>query len=62
MTIYNTIAGQSRERLAALSDGVFAFALTVLVLDIRPPNPLTIHSEAELWHALVALGRASSPS
>jgi hypothetical protein len=28
---YNRIAGQSVERLAALSDGIFAFAMTLLV-------------------------------
>jgi uncharacterized membrane protein len=31
---YNRFAGQSVERLAALSDGVFAVAMTLLVLDI----------------------------
>jgi hypothetical protein len=30
---YNAIAGQSMERLAALSDGLFAVAMTRLVLD-----------------------------
>ena len=55
MRIYNTIAGRSKERLAALSDGVFAFALTVLVLDIRPPDIAGIHSERDLMHALAVL-------
>lgn len=32
---YNQIAGQSAERLAALSDGVFAVAMTLLALDLR---------------------------
>ncbi len=54
-TLYNRIAGRNRERLAALSDGVFAFAMTVLVLDIRPPALDGIHSEADLFHALVVL-------
>lgn len=36
-TFYNRIAGQSLERLAALSDGIFAVAMTLLVLDLRPP-------------------------
>jgi uncharacterized membrane protein len=31
---YNAIAGWSLERLGALSDGVFAFAMTLLVLDL----------------------------
>jgi uncharacterized membrane protein len=52
---YNRIAGRSKERLAALSDGVFAFAMTVLVLDLRPPPVTSIHTEAELGQALLAL-------
>jgi uncharacterized membrane protein len=54
---YNRIAGQSVERLAALSDGIFAFAMTLLALDLRTPASQAIHSEHELWRALgVALG------
>jgi uncharacterized membrane protein len=54
-TIYNLIAGRSADRLAALSDGVFAFAMTVLALDLHVPAAFTIHSEAELGHSLVEL-------
>jgi uncharacterized membrane protein len=32
---YNRFTGQSLERLTALSDGVFAVAMTLLVLDVR---------------------------
>jgi uncharacterized membrane protein len=53
--VYNRIAGQSLERIAALSDGVFAIALTLIVLDIRIGAPEAIHSERGLWLALVAL-------
>ena len=43
------------ERLAALSDGIFAVAMTLLVLDLRAPAAAAIHSEHDLWRALVAL-------
>jgi uncharacterized membrane protein len=54
-TGYNRIAGQSVERLAALSDGIFAFAMTLLVLDLRVPAMEAVHNETELWHGLTAL-------
>ena len=54
-SLYNRIAGHSKERLAALSDGVFAFAMTVLVLDLRPPALASIHSEGQLINALLVL-------
>lgn len=55
MSAYNQIAGQSVERLAALSDGVFAVAMTLLALDLRAPAAEAIHTEQDLWRALVAL-------
>jgi len=54
-TAYKRIAGQSVERLAALSDGIFAFAMTLLVLDLRVPAIEAVHNEHDLWHGLAAL-------
>ena len=52
---YNRIAGQSVERLAALSDGIFAVAMTLMVLDLRLPAAEAIHTEHDLWRALAVL-------
>src|SRR6201986_4700199 len=55
-TLYNLIQGRNLERLAALSDGIFAVERTLLVLDIHIPTAEHIHSERELLLALDALG------
>lgn len=55
-TLYNLIQGRSLERLAALSDGIFAVAMTLLVLDLHIPSAAQVHSERELFVALGALG------
>jgi uncharacterized membrane protein len=53
--IYNRVAGQEVDRIAALSDGLFGVAMTLLVLDIHLPEKLDVHSEAELWAGVVTL-------
>ena len=58
---YNAFAGGDVGRIEALSDGIFAFAATVLVLDFRSPEPVDIHSEAELLGALVASSHRLMP-
>ncbi len=52
---YNRIAGQSVERLAALSDGIFAVAMTLLVLDLRVPPRKAVRSGHELGQVLLGL-------
>jgi uncharacterized membrane protein len=54
-SLCNRVAGQSVERLAALSDGIFAVAMTLLVLDLRVPASQTVHSEHDLGRVLLAL-------
>ena len=55
-TLYNRIQGRNLERLAALSDGIFAVAMTLLVLDLHVPTAAQVHGERELLAALCALG------
>ncbi len=49
-TSYQRFAGSSLDRLAALSDGVFAVAMTLLVLDLKAP---VLHTRAQrpIWSA-----------
>jgi uncharacterized membrane protein len=42
----------SRARLDALSDGIFAVAMTLLVLDVRLPEDFRPHDAAELLAGL----------
>lgn len=54
---YNRFSGQNLEHLTALSDGVFAVAMTLLVLDVRVPASAGLaSSEHGLWDALVRMG------
>jgi uncharacterized membrane protein len=49
--------GLEKNRLEALIDGIFAVALTLLVLDIRLPENVVISSNADLLDRLLALER-----
>src|ERR1700743_843455 len=49
----NRIAGKNLGRLEALSDGVFAVAMTLLVLDLKTPVAAAIHDEPGLRAALL---------
>ena len=55
ISLHSRIPGHSLERLAALSDGIFSVAMTLLVLDLRVPLAATIHSNYDLAHALAAV-------
>jgi uncharacterized membrane protein len=55
-SLYNRVAAGGLERIAALSDGLFAIAMTLIVLEIHVPAPASVRSDGELWHALAALG------
>jgi len=56
MSLYNRIQGRNLERLAALSDGIFAVAMTLLVLDLHIPAAAQIHSEGAMLAALGSMG------
>jgi uncharacterized membrane protein len=49
------MAEKSTARLEAFCDGVFAIALTLLVMDIKAPPPGTYDSNETLWRALQQL-------
>lgn len=48
----NSTMTHPNARLEALCDGVFAIAMTLLILDVRLPSPGDVTNTAELWRAL----------
>lgn len=52
---YNKLAGQSAERINAISDAVFGVAMTLLVLEIKVPELEGHETEGDLMHAFFAL-------
>lgn len=57
---YPTLAGRALDRIGNLSDNVFAFAMTLLVLQLRLPDVFKMHSEAELAAALARMWPAAA--
>ncbi len=50
-----------KSRIAALVDGIFAVAMTLLVLDLKLPEGVKLSSDAEVWRQLLELtGRFST--
>jgi uncharacterized membrane protein len=52
---YSRIAARGLERIAALSDGVFAIAMTLIVLEIHVPELPAGATDADLWNQLLLL-------
>jgi len=44
-----------KSRITALVDGIFAVAMTLLVLDLKLPEGIKMNTDAELWRQLAAL-------
>jgi len=48
----------TKARMEALSDGIFAVAMTLLVLDIKMPENVRLQANADLWRHFAAIGHA----
>jgi hypothetical protein len=53
---YNDLAGTNLDRLAGISDGIFAVGMTLLVLGLVVPAVGTARTDSDLWQALLRLG------
>ena len=51
MRLYQHFSGQNLGRLAALSDGIFSVAMTLLVLNIVVPTIAAPHAQQPIWAA-----------
>jgi TMEM175 potassium channel family protein len=56
---YNELRGRRLDRIAALSDGVFAIAMTLIVLEIRVPALSPGAGDGDLGQASSRLLRGS---
>ena len=54
MSTYNQLAGRRAQRIEALSDGVFAIAMTILVFDLKDPVTKSV-CDADLLKSLSGL-------
>ena len=50
--MYNELAGSNLGRLEAISDGIFAVGMTLLVLGLAVPLVKDVSTEAQLWQQL----------
>ena len=53
---FNEFAGTNLDRLAGISDGIFAVSMTLLVLGLSVPAVGAGGTEGDLWQALLRLG------
>src|SRR5437588_11568400 len=53
---FNELAGTNLDRIAGISDGIFAVGMTLLVLGLALPTVSAHGTEGELWQALLGLG------
>jgi uncharacterized membrane protein len=53
--VYSDLAGKDLGRIAALSDGIFGVAMTLLILDVHTPSSADVTSEGTLLLAIGAL-------
>ena len=49
------MAENPNSRLEAFCDGVFAIALTLLIIDVKLPSTASIHSNSDFWRALQSI-------
>ena len=45
-----------KSRILALVDGIFAVAMTLLVLDLKLPEGVSLNSDSEVWRQLLGVG------